>query len=175
MNQLLAIIIMAAAVATSPTQAEDLFSRAEQANRDFWRRGESALWTANAPDRSALTEIFLSDDHEEEDEHGVDYRIADCEADYRDCLCAGMDREVTLPSGARADCLSDTHAIEVDFTERWAKALGQALSYAGSTGLKPGIFLVCRQAPRNCLRHRLRLDETIAAWSLPIVVWDRDG
>ena len=156
MNQLLSIII-AVAVAISPVQADDLFARVEQADREFWRKGERALWTAGAP---ALIEALLSDDHDEVDEHDTDSPAGGREADYRDRLCASMDREVTLPNGARADCLSDTHAIEVDFTEKWAEALGQSLSYAASTGLQPGIFLVCRQAARNCLRHRL--DEAIA-------------
>ncbi len=144
MNQLLTIIIMAAAVVVSPAQADDLFSRIEQADRDFWRRGARTLWTAGAPDRSALIEVLLSDDHEGDEEIVVD---------------------TDNPVGGR----------EADFTEKWAEALGQALSYAASTGLQPGIFLVCCQAPRNCLLHRLRLDEAITAWGLPVAVWNRDG
>jgi len=41
-----------------------------------------------------------------------------------------MKQEVTLANGARADCLSETHAIEVEFTENWAEALGQSLLYS---------------------------------------------
>ena len=85
-----------------------------------------------------------------------------------------MRQEVTLPNGSRADCLSDTHAIEVEFSEKWAEGLGQALSYASSTGLRPGIFLICREKPKKCLAHRLRLDEAIAAWNLPVDVWAHD-
>ena len=93
------------------------------------------------------------------------------EADHQRRLCHGMAIEVELPNGARADCLSDTHAIEVDFSEKWAEALGQALLYAAETDLKPGIFLVCRDEPGNCLAHRLRLEEAIAKWHLPVDVW----
>jgi hypothetical protein len=82
-----------------------------------------------------------------------------------------MRQEITLANGARADCLSETHAIEVEFSEKWAEGLGQALLYAATTGLKPGIFLVCHDHPGNCLAHRLRLDEAIAAWGLPVDVW----
>jgi len=93
------------------------------------------------------------------------------ESSYRSEACLGMKQEVTLANGARADCLSDTHAIEVDFTERWAEALGQSLLYAAATDLKPGIFLICRDSERNCLRHRLRLEEAISTWKLPVSVW----
>ena len=44
--------------------------------------------------------------------------------------CAGMDIEITLPDDTRADCISNTHAIEVEFTEYWYQALGQALHYS---------------------------------------------
>lgn len=96
------------------------------------------------------------------------------ERDYQRDLCMGMRQEVRLPNGSRADCLSTTHAIEVEFSEKWAEALGQSLSYAGSTGLRPGIFLLCREKPQKCLGHRLRLEEAIAAWKLPVDVWAYD-
>ena len=95
------------------------------------------------------------------------------ESAHQRALCQGLRLEVALPNGSRADCLSATHAIEVEFSENWAEALGQALPYAGSTGLRPGVFLVCRQSPKNCMAHRLRLEEAIAAWKLPVDVWAR--
>ena len=39
-------------------------------------------------------------------------------------LCAGMVIEQRLPSGVWADCVSDTHAIEIAWTEEWAEAVG---------------------------------------------------
>ena len=83
------------------------------------------------------------------------------ELEYRQRLCDGLRQEVTLANGARADCISTTHAIEVDFSEKWAEALGQSLLYAAATDLTPGIYLICRQSPSNCLAHRLRLEEAI--------------
>ena len=41
-----------------------------------------------------------------------------------------MLQEYRFPDGTRADCISATHAIEVDFSEKWAEAIGQALHYA---------------------------------------------
>ena len=97
------------------------------------------------------------------------------ESRYRTDLCNGLRQEVTLSNGARADCLSPTHAIEIDFTEKWAEALGQSLLYAAATDLKPAIYLICRDAERKCLAHRLRLDEAIEAWKLPVEVWEVEG
>ena len=73
------------------------------------------------------------------------------ERDYQRELCGGLRQEVTLPNGARADCLSPTHAIEVEFSEKWAEALGQALSYAASTDLTarhlPDLPTVTKELP----------------------------
>ncbi|MET4686265.1 hypothetical protein [Sinorhizobium fredii] len=49
------------------------------------------------------------------------------EADLVDRYCAGMIKEFPNPDGTRTDCISDTHAIEVDFSKKWAEAIGQAL------------------------------------------------
>lgn len=101
-------------------------------------------------------------------------RAGASELDHQRRLCHGMRLEMTLANGARADCLSDTHAIEVEFSEKWAEGLGQALLYSASTDLSPAIFLICRDTPKNCLAHRLRLDEAITAWRLPVEVWPVD-
>ena len=49
---------------------------------------------------------------------------------------------MTMPDGTRCDILTDTHAIEVDFADKWAEAIGQSLNYAMQTGKKAGIVLV---------------------------------
>ena len=33
----------------------------------------------------------------------------------------------------RVDCLTDTHAVEFDFAEKWAESIGQALHYQRMT------------------------------------------
>jgi hypothetical protein len=43
---------------------------------------------------------------------------------------------VVLPDGTRCDCLTDTHAIEFDFGNKWAEAIGQSAYYALQTGKK---------------------------------------
>ena len=49
--------------------------------------------------------------------------------------------EYRIPGG-RVDCLTETHAVEVDFARKWAEAIGQALYYSHYTGKKPGIVLI---------------------------------
>jgi hypothetical protein len=56
------------------------------------------------------------------------------------CGAAGYRMEQTLPNGTRADCVSETHAIEVDFAHKWAEAVGQSLNYAAETGKRRESF-----------------------------------
>ena len=54
--------------------------------------------------------------------------------------------EVTMADGTRCDILTDTQAIEVDFADKWAEAIGQSLNYAMQTGKKAGIVLVLKDS-----------------------------
>jgi len=47
--------------------------------------------------------------------------------------------EVVLPDRTRCDCLTNTHAIEFDFGNKWAEAIGQALYYSIQTEKKQGL------------------------------------
>jgi len=96
-------------------------------------------------------------------------------------LCAGMNQELVLPDRTRIDCLSPTHAIEVDFSEKWAEAIGQALHYSLWTAELPsigkkraGIILICRHARDTCTDHSVRLFRVVDAFDLPVTVWDCD-
>lgn len=92
------------------------------------------------------------------------------ERHYQDLFCKGMRTEVTTPSGARADCVSNEYAIELGFSESWAESIGQALHYAAELDRKPGIILVCKDTKR-CTAHSLRLESTIKHYNQPITVW----
>lgn len=94
------------------------------------------------------------------------------EAEWQTQLCPApqFETEVVLPNGTRVDCLTEQHAIEIDFSDKWGEALGQALSYSASTGLDPVIFLICRRSSATCLKHRLTLEEAIRHWNLPVEV-----
>jgi len=54
----------------------------------------------------------------------------------------GLYTEYILPDKTRVDIITDEYAIEVDFAQKWAEAVGQSLYYADITGLKPGIVLI---------------------------------
>ena len=54
-----------------------------------------------------------------------------------------MEIEVRAGAQMRADCISDTHAIEIDFAQKWKQGIGQALAYGVATGLRSGLVLIC--------------------------------
>ena len=86
-------------------------------------------------------------------------------------LCADLDGrpEVRLEDGRRVDCLTATHAIEVEWSPKWAEAIGQALGYAVATGRRPGIYLLLRTGAAP--DHVRRLREVQEAYWLPLDVW----
>lgn len=64
--------------------------------------------------------------------------------------------EVVLWDRTRVDMVTATHAIEVDWADKWAEAIGQALYYADLTRKKPGIVLLVRD-PNEEARFIYRL------------------
>ena len=69
---------------------------------------------------------------------------------------------------SRVDCLTETHAFEVDWTDgmKVYEAIGQSLYYASQTGKKPGILLLIRKD--NSKKHIRKVQEVISAFNLPI-------
>ncbi|UYZ08533.1 hypothetical protein CFBP5507_05905 [Agrobacterium salinitolerans] len=102
---------------------------------------------------------------------GVQFAHAATESEYRSRFCAGMQQERVLPNGTRVDCITDHMAIEVDWTHKWAEAIGQSLLYAAATEKLPAIILVCKVDPAGCLKHEYLISEAVAYWKLPITVW----
>lgn len=90
---------------------------------------------------------------------------------YQEKWCLEMkgESEVVLPDKTRADCITDTHAIEVDFANKWQEALGQSLWYAMQTGKKAGIMLILEQPKDN--KFWIRLNTVIETYKLPIQAW----
>ena len=81
--------------------------------------------------------------------------------------------EVPMADKTRCDCLTSTHAIEVDFGRKWAEAIGQSLHYSRLTGKDAGILLILKdQSDRNYLS---RLRDNIHYFDLPIQVWTIDA
>lgn len=80
------------------------------------------------------------------------------EADYVNHYCEGK-IEHYIPNNGWIDCLTETHAIEYDFSYKWREAPGQALFYSAMTGKKPGIVLIID--PEDNGRYLKRLETTI--------------
>jgi hypothetical protein len=56
------------------------------------------------------------------------------------CRQQGGQIEVVLPDKTRCDCVTDTHAIEFDFGNGWAEAIGQSYSgFPSSVGITSNI------------------------------------
>lgn len=87
---------------------------------------------------------------------------------YQDKWCKKHEGqiEVVLPDRTRCDCLTGTHAIEFDFGNKWAEAIGQALHYGLQTGKRPGIVLIL-EYPKD-RKYWIRLNTIIEHYKLPI-------
>ena len=64
-----------------------------------------------------------------------------------------------LSDGTRVDCLTEEYAIEFDFADKWAEAIGQSLHYALMTGKKPGIVIIIeKESDKKHLKKVKELD-----------------
>lgn len=89
------------------------------------------------------------------------------------CICKQGRQEVATQAGTFVDCLTGRFAIEVDPSERWAEALGQALHYALESKRAAKVVLYCdslQDDDARCYRHALRLEATIRGYNLPVTV-----
>jgi hypothetical protein len=97
------------------------------------------------------------------------------ERTWQSRYCEGMELEKHLPSGGYVDCLSPEYAIEVDWSEHWAEAVGQSLYYASATGRKPGIILLCRESEGPveglCRSYVYRLELALKFVKPHVYVW----
>lgn len=85
------------------------------------------------------------------------------------CALQNGESEVRLEDKTRCDCLTNEYAIEVDFSRKWAEAVGQSLHYAKMTGKQAGILLIVESNKDS--RHYERLEGLIEYHQLPIKVW----
>lgn len=95
---------------------------------------------------------------------------------YRDIWCGvnGGEAEVILRDLTRVDCVTETHAVEFDFGDKWAEAIGQSLHYSHLTGKRAGIVLIIETEADE--RYWDRINADIDYWRLPIDTWsDGDG
>lgn len=127
----------------------------------------------------------------------LDVRVLETELVKR--YCAGMKlQQYVLPDGTEVDCLSDTHAIEVEKSDSgWYDSLAQALHYSLwtkdiaehprdfgkfnsdiSSPRRAGVILVClrersREDPNDfCTEHTAHLYRIVEEYLLPLTIWD---
>jgi hypothetical protein len=86
-----------------------------------------------------------------------------------------MELEKHLPLGGYIDCLSSEFAIEVDWANHWAEAVGQSLYYAVATNRKPGIILLCQSSEGTdeglCRSYVYRLEYALKFVNTHVDVW----
>jgi hypothetical protein len=94
------------------------------------------------------------------------------------CDAQGGEREVALQEldadgvpryAGRVDCLTATHAVEVEDAGRWYTAIGQALWYGLLADRRAGVALIVEE-PRD-LRYLRRLRAVVDGQGLAVEVW----
>jgi len=66
------------------------------------------------------------------------------ERDYQYIFCNKKNGiiEYRLKDKSRVDCLTKEYAIEIDYSKKWAEAIGQSLYYSYMTQKKAGIGII---------------------------------
>ena len=93
------------------------------------------------------------------------------EKDYQRWWCEKHkgEPEHRLKDGTRVDCLTGDYAVEVEYANKWAESIGQALYYAQSTGRKPGVLVILRDKGDERFLKRLRSvakEQGIKVWTV---------
>ena len=101
---------------------------------------------------------------------GLDASRLNPEAHYQDIAAKKYNgqKEVTMPDGTRCDIVTETHAIEVDFADKWAEAIGQSLNYSFQLNKKAGILLILESIKDE--KHLIRVQSIIKHFKLTIDV-----
>ena len=77
------------------------------------------------------------------------------EASYQHAWCSAKNgvEEYQNKDYTRVDCLTDTHAVEFDFANKWAESIGQALHYGIMTGKKPMVVLILDEPEKQMIYY----------------------
>lgn len=73
------------------------------------------------------------------------------EKEYQEYWCNKYsgNAEVQLFDGTRVDCVLNDYAIEFDFANKWAEAIGQSLYYGIILNKKSGIVLILENREKD--------------------------
>lgn len=90
---------------------------------------------------------------------------------YQKVWCEGRGGKVEarLNDGRRVDCITESHAIEMDFANKWHEAIGQSLDYGMLTKKQAGIVLILRKP--SDYQYWERLQQFLEHYQLPITTW----
>ena len=95
---------------------------------------------------------------------------------YSNIFCEELSgqSQFKLKDLSRVDCLTETHAFEVDWADgmKVYEAIGQSLYYASQTAKKPGILLLIRKD--NSEKHIRKIKEVIRYFDLDIELIIKD-
>lgn len=77
------------------------------------------------------------------------------ESSYQHAWCSAHDgiEEFENLDKTRVDCLTDTHAVEFDFANKWAESIGQALHYQLMTGKKAMVVLILEEPKKEMVYY----------------------
>jgi len=98
------------------------------------------------------------------------------ERDYQRAFAAMLSvaqTEVVAVDGSRCDILTPEYAIEVDYANKWAESIGQALHYALMFNRRGGIVLILRKPEDS--HHVERVKNIISQYNLPLILWTMDA
>ena len=88
------------------------------------------------------------------------------------CDNLGGKSEVRTSQGTRVDCLLPDYAVEVDFDNKWAEGLGQALHYGVEMNRQPAVLLIIKDHDgKNRDKYKQRLQSTIDGADLGVKVF----
>ncbi len=80
------------------------------------------------------------------------------EASYQEAWCKAHNgvMEYENKDKTRVDCLTEKHAVEFDFANKWAESIGQALHYGIMTGKKPMVVLILENEQQMKYYNRVK-------------------
>lgn len=93
------------------------------------------------------------------------------EAYYRD-LWAKKNKgrtEVRLADGTRCDVVTETHAVEVEWANKWYEGFGQSLWYGFQLNKPAGVVLILRSEVDR--KYVLRIQSLAAHHEIKLKVW----
>ena len=75
------------------------------------------------------------------------------ESSYQHAWCSAKKgiEEYQNKDFTRVDCLTLTHAVEFDFSNKWAESIGQALHYQLMTGKKAMVVLILEEPQKEMI------------------------